>query len=184
MKKDGLVALSLGTLLRGVLYHVMCLLATLGILSVVSGQTGAFLAQIPALIIITVLPYRTFYQAGFRDYNKLQYDQIRREPCKGFLAALIGYSPFLLAAVAAVLARLGAVPEGYLPYYRLVNAPFMPLMLSLVPTGLTFAEVPVAQVVLAAATSLILPLAAGLGYRLGLDRVPSPFERKKKKERD
>ncbi|MBP5617990.1 MAG: hypothetical protein J6X61_02440 [Clostridia bacterium] len=180
MKKDGMVSLSLGTLLRGILYHVMCLLATLGILSVVSGQLGAFLAEIPALILVTVLPYRTFYQAGFRDYNKLQYEQIRRDPLKGLKAALIGYCPFILASVAVVLARVGVLPEGYLPFYRLINAPFLPLMQSLIPTGLTFAEVPVAQVVLAALTCLVLPLAAGLGYRLGLDRVPSPFERKKK----
>ena len=180
MKKDSFGRLAVGTLLRGVLYHVMCLLATLGIMAVVSGQLGAFLAQIPALVLIAVLPYRTFYQAGFRDYNKLHYDQIKRDPLKGYKAALIGYCPFILASVAVVLARVGVLPEGYLPFYRLINAPFLPLMQSLIPTGLTFAEVPVAQVVLAALTCLVLPLAAGLGYRLGLDRVPSPFEKKKK----
>ena len=184
MKKDGLVALSLGTLLRGVLYHVMCLLATLGLMAVIPGQLGVFLAQIPALVIITVFPYRVFYQAGFRDYNKLHYEQIARDPLKGFKAALIGYSPFLLASGAVVLARVGVLPEGYLPFYRLINVPFLPLMQSLIPTGLTFAEVPVMQVIAASLTCLVLPLAAGLGYRLGLDRVPSPFEKKKKKETD
>lgn len=178
MNKDAFWPLTGGTLLRGVLYHAMCLLVTLGVMAVIPGKWGAFAAQIPALLLVTILPYRTFYQVGFRDCNKVRYEQIRRDTFKGLKAAALGYLPFLLASVGIVLARLGVLPEGYLPYYRLINAPFLALMQSMIPTGLTFAEVPVAQVALTAATSLILPLAAGLGYRLGLDRIPSPFGKK------
>ena len=57
MKKDGLVALSLGTLLRGVLYHVMCLLVSLGALAVVPSQASGFLDVVPTLPIFAFLRF-------------------------------------------------------------------------------------------------------------------------------
>lgn len=179
MKKDKFGWLVGATLLRGVLYHVMCLLVSLGTMAVVPDVWGAVLAQFACLMLITVLPYRAFYQVGFRDCNKVNYGHEKRDPLKGLKSAALGYAPFLLAALALVLARVGLFSDTLLPYYRLVNAPFLPLMQSLIPTALTFAEVPVVQVILAAMTSLILPAAAALGYAFGLARVPSPFGQKK-----
>ena len=48
-------------------------------------------------------------------------------------------------------------------------------MQSLIPTALTFGEVSVGRVILAALTALVLPAATGLGYWQGLDRISMPF---------
>ena len=179
VEKDKFGRLAVGTLVRGVLYHVMCLLVSLGALAVVPGVWGAVVAQAACLVIVTVFPYRTFYQVGFRDCNKIRYGHGKHDPLKGAKAALLGYLPFLLASAAFLLARVGVLPDGLLPYYRLVNAPFLGLMQSFLPTALTFAEVPLWQVIGVALTSLILPVASGLGYAFGLARVPAPFAKKK-----
>lgn len=175
MNKDSFWPFAGLCFLRFLLYHFMCLMVMLGLMAVLPGVWGALAAQALALILVTVLPFSNAYAVGDRDHNKVKFGRIRRDPLKGFKAAAVGYAPFLLAAVALPLARIGLLPAGYLPYYRILNTPFMALMQSLIPTALTFHEVSLGRVLLAALTSLILPAASGLGYWQGLDRIPLPF---------
>lgn len=175
MNKDSFWPFAGLCFLRFLLYHVMCLLVMLGLMAVLPGVWGAFAAQALALILVTVLPFSNAYQVGYRDHNKVHYGHIRHDPLKGLKAAAVGYAPFLLAAVALPLSRIGVLPSGYLPFYRIINTPFLALMQSLIPTALTFGEVSVGRVILAALTALVLPAATGLGYWQGLDRIPMPF---------
>ncbi len=171
MKKDSLIHMSLTMFCRLFGYHLLSLLAVLGVMVFLPGQLGAVVAQVFGLGIITVLPFLPAYQVGGRDSNKIRYVHFPYDRYKGLKAGLIAYSPFMIASVCIILAKLGVISDGYLPFYRLINAPFMPLMQALMPTALTLNEISLVNVILCAVTSLVAPLSIALGYWQGANRV-------------
>lgn len=171
MKKDSLLHMSLTMFVRLFGYHLLSLLAVLGVMVFLPGQMGAIFAQVFGLGIITVLPFMPAYQVGRRDSNKIRYDNYPYDRLKGLKAGFIGNSPFILASVLMIVAKLGLISDGYLPFYRLINAPFMPLMQALMPTALTLNEISLINVILCAATSIVAPISIALGYWQGANRI-------------
>lgn len=169
--RDSLLPMSGILFLRFLGYHLMCMLVMLSVMAFLPGVWGAFVAQVFGLAIITVFPFLSAYRVGDRDHNKIGYHHIRYDRWKGLKAGLLGYSPFLLASVCMIAAKLGVIGEGYLPFYRVINSPFMALMQSLLPTTLTLSELSAVHVVLCALTSLIAPASVALGYWQGVNRL-------------
>ncbi len=183
MKKDSLLFMSLGMLLRFLTYHILALLAVLGVMAFLPDGIGAFIAQIFGLGIITVLPFMPAFQVGMRDSNKIRYQNEPYNRFKGLVAGIIGYAPFILAALAIIVAKLGWISDAYLPFYRLISAPFMPLIQTLMPTALTLNEMSVANVLICAATCIIPPISVALGYWQGANRLSLSEEFGGKKEK-
>ena len=171
MKKDSFLLICAKMLFKYICYHILGLLAVIGVIAFIKGAVGACIAQLFGLGIILVLPFMSIYKIGDSDYNKVQFNRIKDDPFKGLKIGLISYSPFILASVLIVLAKLGVISDAYLPFYRLINAPFMPFVQALMPTTLTLAEMSLFNVIIAALTSVLPPLALGLGYRQGLRRL-------------
>ena len=171
MKKDSLIHMSLTMFCRLFGYHLLALLAVLGVMVFLPGQMGAVVAQVFGFGIITLLPFMPAYQVGGRDSNKIRYGSAPYDRLKGLKAGFIAYSPFILASVFMIIAKLGIISDGYLPFYRLINAPFMPLMQALMPTALTLNEISTVNVILCALTSVVAPISIALGYWQGANRI-------------
>ncbi len=171
MKKDSFWFVCAKMFFKYICYHLFALFAIVGIIAFIKGAVGSCIAQVFGLGIILVLPYLSIYKVGDTDCNKLQFNRIKDDPFKGLKIGFVSYSPFIMASVCLVLAKLNIISDAYLPFYRLINAPFLPLVQALLPTTLTLAEMGLANVIIAALTSLLPPLALGLGYRQGLRRL-------------
>ncbi len=171
MKKDSFLFACAKMLFKYICYHILGLLAVIGVIAFIKGAVGACIAQLFGLGIILVLPFMSVYKIGDTDYNKVQFNRIKNDPFKYIKIGFISYSPFIAASVLIVLAKLGVISDAYLPFYRLINAPFMPFIQALMPTTLTLAEISLVNVIIAALTSVLPPIALGLGYRQGLRRL-------------
>ena len=171
MKEKGIFLSGLLMFGRLLMYTVMCLIVSITVMALLPGKLGNLIAQAFDLGIILMLPYLVIWKTGDVDRNKFNYGHIKRDNWKGFKIGLIAAAPWMVCAVLLLLARAGAISEGYLPIYRLINAPFLPLCQALLPATLTLAEQNVFSVLAVALTSLVPPVVLGLGYRLGFARV-------------
>lgn len=59
------------------------------------------------------------------------------------------------------------LPRVYIAVYGILNAPFYPFILTLMPQTLTGAEQSVFSVVACGLTVFVMPLIAGISYKLG-----------------
>lgn len=171
MKKPSVSIAASKMALRFFGYHIMCLFVSLSVAAFMTGVAGLIVSQFCCLVIIYVMPYLSMYKLGFEDCNRINTGRMQKDKLFGLKVAYMGYSPFILLSVACVLAKFGAIPSGYVAFYRLFNAPFMSLMQSVLPTSLTVAEYPVRHVLAVAALSLSVPLSPALGYAMGLERI-------------
>jgi hypothetical protein len=187
MKENQILSSSVKMFVRLLSYHVMCLIVSMSIIAFLTSKTGNFIAQAFDLGIIVILPYLTMWKMGDSDRNQYNFGHIGRDDFKGFKIGFIAYSPFILAALLLLFAKAGVLPSSYLPYYRMIMSPFIPLNQMLMPTTFTLAEQSLGGVIFSALLPLIPPCAVGAGYRFGFERVsffdtylPDKFVRKRR----
>lgn len=72
-----------------------------------------------------------------------------------------------LTVILLVLAKAEVLPRVYIAVYGILNAPFYPFILTLMPQTLTGAEQSVFSVVACGLTVFVMPLIAGISYKLG-----------------
>ena len=86
---------------------------------------------------------------------------------RGFKAGFLAAVPDFLIIILLVLSKAEILPRVYTAVYGILNAPFYPFILTLMPQTLTGAEQSVLAVIASALTSLVMPLVAGFSYKLG-----------------
>ncbi|MEE1187184.1 MAG: hypothetical protein UHN02_07410 [Acutalibacteraceae bacterium] len=183
MKKTTVLSTALQIFLRFLGYHIMCLVVSFSILAFCPGVSGAYIAQGFNLGIIIMLPYMLAYKLGNDDINRVKNEVIKEDRFRGFKSGFIAYIPALLIGVVMILAKLGVVPEIFLAYYRILEAPFLPLNQALMPTVFTLNEIPMSDVLISVSVLVLPPLSVGAGYLFGYEDISfadTYFPKKKK----
>ena len=97
----------------------------------------------------------------------MAYNHLSEDALRGWKAAMLAACPWLLSSVGLVLMKAGALPYGFLAFYRMINAPYIEINQVLLSTNATVSEIPWWSVVVSALLPLIAPAVAGFGYALG-----------------
>lgn len=157
--------------LRQLIYHFMCCMMTLGVLAFLSDKTGILITQVCCLAFSVFLPYLYLFKIGFDLRNIADAEKIEMNIWRGFGLGFCACGIYIAAGLLLIAAKAGLVGEAFLPIYRLINSPFMPLNQVLLPSVLTLSEQSWAAVIFSAATTLAEPISYGLGYLFGFKRI-------------
>ena len=113
------------------------------------------------------LVYSTAWETGAKDTNRVTYGHLKDDALRGWKAALLAASPWLLASVGILLMKAGVLPYGFLAIYRMVQAPYISLNQVLLSTNATVGELSWWSVSASALLPFVAPAIAGFGYALG-----------------
>lgn len=171
MKKTTVLSTAFEMLLRFLGYHLMALVVSFSVLAFCPGVSGAYIAQGFNLGIILVLPYMSAYKMGNDDINRVKNEIIKQDRFRGFKSGFIAYTPFILVGVLLIFAKLGVLSEQFLAYYRLLQAPFLPLNQAILPTVFTLKEIPMSDILISVSVVVLPPLSVGLGYLFGCEDI-------------
>lgn len=169
MKNKNFLSMTAKILGVELICHVMCILTSFSILTGFNNMVTRFLTLAINCAIYYSLIFSGIRKEGQRDRNRVDTGHMKENPLKGLYAALIAESPFILLGILLILAKCGAVSSGIVPYFRFANTPYMTFYASLMPPTMTFAEVPMLNVIISALTTLFMPGVAGFAYAIGLN---------------
>ena len=157
----------------------------------VRGKIGSIITQVLDLVILTVIIFSTAFDFGEKDRNRVLTGAVEKDLSRGFKAGFMAAILDFLTVILLVLAKAEVLPRVYIAVYGILNAPFYPFILTLMPQTLTGAEQSVFSVVACGLTVFVMPLIAGISYKLGyydysitdriLYRTPEAQEKHKKR---
>lgn len=124
------------------------------------------LSQILLLIMFAIFPYHILWEFGNRDDTNVRYKGQRPDPFRGFTIGAIASIPYAVLWLLLVIAKLGVIPAGYLDVYRLLTAPFFPLVQWVTANG-NLQDTALWKLLLLVPTILYVPIVCGISYRLG-----------------
>ena len=174
-----------------VISRVFGFILTFTIMLAISGVVGSLLTQFCALMIVVVLMFSSAWEIGSKDANMIHIDKLKEDKWLGLKAGLVACIPDILASIVLVAIKFGFWGDAYTVLYGFYNSTFITFHQSLLPTTLTSLEHNMLGYFLSAATSLIAPICAAFGYRLGLYQISlsdtllyvTPEARKRHEER-
>lgn len=176
---------------KNLVSKLFCFLLFFTFFMAVRGKAGTVITQIFDLIILAVIIFSTSFEVGNKDRNRTLSGALNEDLNRGFKAGFLAAVPDFLTIILLVLAKTEVLPRVYTAVYGILNAPFYPFLLTLMPQTLTGAEQSIFAVFAVALTSLIMPLIAGFSYRLGyydysiIDKIiyRTPESREKHKQK-
>lgn len=125
--------------------------------------------QFLLIFMFTVCIYVPFWEYGDRDRHLVQFGKKKKDLLYGLKIGLICISPYLLASVFLLLAKLG-VEQWTLLVYRLVNIQFIYLIDLLIPLA-DVAAAPWGIVILCMIFPLYTAIVAEAAYCLGYHEI-------------
>lgn len=146
---------------------LMCAILSLIALFFTDSRWLMLVVQLCCCGMVYSLVYATAWETGAKDNNRVAYNHLREDAMRGWKAAMLAASPWLLSSVGLVLMKAGVLPYGFLAFYRMMNAPYIEINQVLLSTNATVGEFSWWSVVVSALLPLIAPAIAGFGYALG-----------------
>lgn len=144
-----------------------CFLLFFTFFMAVRGKIGSIITQVLDLVILTVIIFSTAFDFGEKDRNRVLTGATEKDLSRGFKAGFMAAILDFLTVILLVLAKAEVLPRVYIAVYGILNAPFYPFILTLMPQTLTGAEQSVFSVVACGLTVFVMPLIAGISYKLG-----------------
>lgn len=138
------------------------------------------LTQALMLFVLIGLVGYYVWAEGDRDRNLVKHHQRLETPLRGLWIGVIAAVPSLVLYVCLVLGKLNLfAADSVQGVYRLLNPPFVPLILQIMPTD-TYPATAISfgQLFLLFLLQLVIPVTCAVAYQLGYHRV---FRKKKKK---
>ena len=167
MKKNSNLELALQLFLKNLVSKLFCFLLFFTFFMAVRGKAGTVITQVFDLVILTVIIFSASFDRGNKDRNRVVTGAVTEDINRGFKAGFLAAVPDFLIIILLVLSKAEILPRVYTAVYGILNAPFYPFILTLMPQTLTGAEQSVLAVIASALTSLFMPLVAGFSYKLG-----------------
>lgn len=176
---------------KNLVSKLFCFLLFFTFFMAVRGKIGSIITQVLDLVILTVIIFSTAFDFGEKDRNRVLTGAVEKDLSRGFKAGFMAAILDFLTVILLVLAKAEVLPRVYIAVYGILNAPFYPFILTLMPQTLTGAEQSVFSVVACGLTVFVMPLIAGISYKLGyydysitdriLYRTPEAQEKHKKR---
>ena len=176
---------------KNLVSKLFCFLLFFTFFMAVRGKIGSIITQVLDLVILTVIIFSTAFDFGEKDRNRVLTGVAEKDLYRGFKAGFMAAILDFLTVILLVLAKAEVLPRVYIAVYGILNAPFYPFILTLMPQTLTGAEQSVLSVVACGLTVFVMPLIAGISYKLGyydysitdriLYRTPEAQEKHKKR---
>lgn len=176
---------------KNLVSKLFCFLLFFTFFMAVRGKIGSIITQVLDLVILTVIIFSTAFDFGEKDRNRVLTGAAEKVLSRGFKAGFMAAILDFLTVILLVLAKAEVLPRVYIAVYGILNAPFYPFILTLMPQTLTGAEQSVLSVVACGLTVFVMPLIAGISYKLGyydysitdriLYRTPEAQEKHKKR---
>lgn len=176
---------------KNLVSKLFCFLLFFTFFMAVRGKAGSIITQVLDLVILTAIIFSTAFDFGEKDRNRVLTGAAEKDLFRGFKAGFLAAAIDFLTVILLVLAKAEVLPRVYIAVYGILNAPFYPFVLTLMPQTLTGAEQSVLSTAACGLTVFIMPLIAGFGYRLGyydysitdkiLYRTPEAQEKHKKR---
>lgn len=176
---------------KSLVSKLFCFLLFFTFFMAVRGKIGSIITQVLDLVILTVIIFSTAFDFGEKDRNRVLTGAAEKDLSRGFKAGFMAAILDFLTVILLVLAKAEVLPRVYIAVYGILNAPFYPFILTLMPQTLTGAEQSVLSVVACGLTVFVMPLIAGISYKLGyydysitdriLYRTPEAQEKHKKR---
>lgn len=167
MEQKSTLKLAIGLLPAVISSTIMCLMLSMTMLAALNNVVGRFVGVLAACGIYFALIYNNMQKAGSEDRGKVLFYGAKEDIFKGLKAGLLVSVPFLVASALLVAAYFNEGLRGFVPFFRLINSPYMTFFASLMPPTRTFAEYELWRVLVSAATPLFMPLFAMGAYMLG-----------------
>ena len=137
------------------------------------------LTQALMLCVLTVMTGYYVWQEGDRDRNLQDYHDRKPTPVRGVWIGLIAGAPALAMFAVLLLSKFGIVPDSILGIYRLLNAPFMPLVNIMVPVETaSAAALSAGQLLGFFAMQWYVPVTCAVAYVIGCNRLLKPKGKK------
>lgn len=152
---------------KNLVSKLFCFLLFFTFFMAVRGKIGSIITQVLDLVILTVIIFSTAFDFGEKDRNRVLTGATEKDLSRGFKAGFMAAILDFLTVILLVLAKAEVLPRVYIAVYGILNAPFYPFILTLMPQTLTGAEQSVFSVVACGLTVFVMPLIAGISYKLG-----------------
>lgn len=152
---------------KNLVSKLFCFLLFFTFFMAVRGKIGSIITQVLDLVILTVIIFSTAFDFGEKDRNRVLTGAAEKDLSHGFKAGFMAAILDFLTVILLVLAKAEVLPRVYIAVYGILNAPFYPFILTLMPQTLTGAEQSVLSVVACGLTVFVMPLIAGISYKLG-----------------
>lgn len=145
----------------------MSMMVSLIALFFTSSRWLMLVVQLCCCGMVYSLLYSSAWDTGSKDSNRVAYHHLREDPLRGWKAAMLASTPWLLSSVGLLLMKANVLPYGFLAFYRMLNASYIALNQVLLSTNATVGELPWLGVVASALLPFLVPAIAGFGYALG-----------------
>ena len=152
---------------KNLVSKLFCFLLFFTFFMAVRGKIGSIITQVLGLVILTVIIFSTAFDFGEKDRNRVLTGAAEKDLSRGLKAGFMAAILDFLTVILLVLAKAEVLPRVYIAVYGILNAPFYPFILTLMPQTLTGAEQSVFSVVACGLTVFVMPLIAGISYKLG-----------------
>ncbi len=152
---------------KNLVSKLFCFLLFFTFFMAVRGKIGSIITQVLDLVILTVIIFSTAFDFGEKDRNRVLTGAAEKDLSRGLKAGFMAAILDFLTVILLVLAKAEVLPRVYIAVYGILNAPFYPFILTLMPQTLTGAEQSVFSVVACGLTVFVMPLIAGISYKLG-----------------
>ena len=166
-QQKSILKFSLSIYLKNLTSKLFCILLFFTFFMALGGKAGTIITQILNLIILVVLIFSNAWELGNGDGNRVEIGAMKEDVFRGFKAGFIAMIPDLIPVILLVLSAFEILPRVYISVAGILNAPFYPFYLTILPQTLTAAEQSVISYLAASLTVLIVPIVSGFGYILG-----------------
>ena len=138
--KNNIFQFALKLFAKNLVSKLFCFLLFFTFFMAVRGKAGTVITQIFDLIILAVIIFSTSFEVGNKDRNRTLSGALNEDLNRGFKAGFLAAVPDFLTIILLVLAKAEVLPRVYTAVYGILNAPFYPFLLTLMPQTLTGAE--------------------------------------------
>ena len=165
--KNSTLSLSLTVFYRILVIKIFSILLDFTVMIAFGGRVGYIVTQICCLALLISVIYSTMWNMGFGDVNRAKLGVIKSDIFRGLKAGFIGSSFEIVGAILLVLTKFNIVPRFWISLFGIFNAPYLPFHLTMLPSTLTVAELPLYNFFFSASTVLLIPLISAFAYALG-----------------
>lgn len=166
-KQKSIPQFAVSVYVKNLVVKLFCFLLFFTFYMALGGKVGSIITQVLDLIILIVLIFSNAWETGGSDSNRVMTGVMKEDVYRGFKAGLLAAIPDFLTVLLLFAAKLEMLPRVYISVFGLLNAPFYPFHLTILPQTLTSAEQSMLACVISGATILLIPIITGFAYILG-----------------
>jgi len=137
------------------------------VLAALNNVVGRLIGTLAACGIYFALIYNNMYKAGNGDRNRILHYNMKEDICRGLKAGLLVSIPLFITSILLIAAFFNADLRGVVPWFRIINSPYMTFFASVMPPTRMFSEYELWRVLTSAAAPLTMPLIAMCAYFMG-----------------